>query len=165
MTSFVKGLTANIFTFAAACALEGVPWAGAMAPVGEQPSTLEFHLVDEAPQSDKTPPDDKLYQLSDGSAILLKGDVVAGGDEVAEAVAMTTPEGPAVYIRLDARGAASMLMTTRRNLGQRLAVVYNGRVISVAVIRGVFGPRFEVITAEARAIATQFGGAAGHRNH
>lgn len=121
-----------------------------------------------AQQSGKVPPGDKLYQLPDGSTILLKGDVVASGDEIAKAIATTTPEGPAVYIRMDARGAAAMLATTRQNLGHRLAVVYNGRVISAAVIQGMFGARFEVANltkAEARAIAIHFGATAGHGNH
>jgi beta-lactamase regulating signal transducer with metallopeptidase domain len=145
--------------------LAAVPWAGTMAPAAQRPTTLEFHLVDEqnnpsqAQQSGKVPAGDRLYQLRDGSAILLKRDVVATGDEVAEAIALTTQEGPAVDIRLDARGAASMLRTTRENLGHRLAVVYNGQVINHALIRGVFGGRFEVTgltAAEASALAVQF---------
>lgn len=68
----------------------------------ERPPTLEFHMVDEAQQSGKVPPGDKLYQQRDGTAILLKGDAVASGDEVAEAIAVTTADGPTVYIRLDA---------------------------------------------------------------
>lgn len=165
--TLVKHLPANIFTFAGACALGSVTWAGVVVPEHERPPTLEFHLVDEAQQSGKVPLGDKLYRLSDGSAILLKGDAVASGDEVAEAIATTTPKGPAVYIRLDARGAASMLATTRQNLGHRLAVVYSGRVISAAVIQGVFGARFEVAdvtTAEARAIAMHFGETTRHGN-
>ena len=162
--TFVTHLPANILTFVSPCALGSVALAGAMVHVHERPPTLEFHLVDEAQHSGKVPPSDKLYQLPDGSAILLKRDVVASGDEVAEAIATTTPEGPAVYIRLDARGAASMLATTSQNLGHRLAVVYNGRVINAAVIQGVFGARMEVAdltTAETRAISMHFGATAG----
>lgn len=161
--TFVKHLSANVFTLVGASALVSIAWAGAMVQAQKRPQTLEFHLVDEAQHSGKVPPVDKLYQLPDGSAILLKRYVVASGDEVAEAVVATTPEGPAISIRLDARGAASMLATTRRNLGHRLAVVYDGRVISAAVIQGVFGARFEVAgltTAEARAIAVHFGATA-----
>lgn len=165
--TFVTHLPANIFTFVSACALGSMALAGAMVHVQERPLTLEFHLVDEGQHSGKVPPSDKLYQLPDGSAILLKRDVVASGDDVAEAVATTTPEGPAVYIRLDARGAASMLATTHQNLGHRLAVVYRGRVINAAVIQGVFGARLEVAdltTAEARSIAMHFGETARHGN-
>jgi preprotein translocase subunit SecD len=133
-------------------------------------ATLEFHLVDEqgspfqAQQSGQVPLGDKLYKEKDGSPILLKRDIVVTGDELTQAISTTTQDGPTVSIRLDARGAASMLRTTRQNVGHRLAVVYiersrqqvlvNGKkvdrenvseqVISDAVIRGVFGPQFDV---------------------
>jgi len=133
-------------------------------------ATLEFHLVDEqnnpfqAQQSGEVPLGDKLYKQKDGSPILLKRDIVATGDELTQAISTTTQDGPAVSIRLDARGAGSMLRTTRQNVGHRLAVVYierslqqvevNGQkvsrenvseqVINDAVIRGVFGPSFDV---------------------
>ncbi len=145
--------------------LAAVPWAGAMVPVAQRPATLEFRLVDEqnnplqAQQSGKVPIGDKLYQVRDGSVILLKRDVVATGDEVAEAIATTTQAGPTVDIRLDARGAASMLRATQENLGHSMAVVYNGQVINHAVIRGVFSARFQVTgltAAQARTLAMQF---------
>jgi len=145
--------------------LAAVPWAGAMVPVAQRPATLEFRLVDEqnnpmrAQQSGKVPIGDKLYQLRDGSVMLLKRDVVATGDEVAEAIATTTQAGPTVDIRLNSRGAASMLRATQKNLGHSMAVVYNGQVINHAVIRGVFSTRFQVTgltAAEARALAMQF---------
>jgi len=133
-------------------------------------ATLEFRLVDEqgnafqAQQSGQAPLGDKLYKMKDETPILLKRDIVATGDELTQATSTTTTDGPTVNIRLDARGADSMLRTTRQNVGKRLAVVYieqsrqqvviNGKkvdrqtttqqVISDAVIRGVFGPSFEV---------------------
>ncbi|HEX4051486.1 MAG TPA: protein translocase subunit SecD [Steroidobacteraceae bacterium] len=134
-------------------------------------ATLEFHLVDEqanpfqAQQSNQVPLGDKLYKVKqDGSPILLKRDVVATGDELTQATSTNGQDGPEVDIRLDARGAASMLRTTRQNVGHRLAVVYIERsrqqvvvgthkidrenvtqqVISDATIKGVFGPQFSV---------------------
>jgi preprotein translocase subunit SecD len=108
---------------------------------------------------------DKLYKnQQDGSPILLKRDVVVTGDELTQATSTSGQNGPEVNIRLDARGAASMLRTTRQNVGHRLAVVYIERsrqqvvvgthkidrenvsqqVISDATIKGVFGPQFSV---------------------
>jgi len=133
-------------------------------------ATLEFRLVDEggnafqAQQSGVVPLGDKLYKMQDGTPILLKREIVVTGDELTQATSTTGQEGPTVNIRLDARGASSMLRTTRENVGHRLAVVYiersrqqvvvNGKkinrentsekVISDATIRGVFGPQFEV---------------------
>ena len=133
-------------------------------------ATLEFRLVDtqdsplQAQQSGHPPLGTKLYKRKDGSPILLKRDVVVTGDELTQATSTTSQEGPAVSIKLDARGAESMQRTTRLNVGKPLAVVYieksrkqvevDGQkvehetttetVINVATIRGVFGPQFEV---------------------
>ena len=118
----------------------------------------------EAQASGRVPLGDKLYKMQNGTPILLKREVIVTGDELTQALSTTTQEGPTVNIRLDARGADSMLRTTRQNVGRQLAVVYiektrqqvtlNGRkedrettsekVINAATIRGVFGPQFEV---------------------
>ncbi|HXR19935.1 MAG TPA: protein translocase subunit SecD [Steroidobacteraceae bacterium] len=133
-------------------------------------ATLEFRLVDtqdspvQAEQSGHAPLGAKLYKRKDGSPILLKRDVIVTGDELTQATSTTSQEGPAVSIKLDARGAESMQRTTRLNVGKPMAVVYieksrrqvelNGQkveretttatVINVATIRGVFGPQFQV---------------------
>lgn len=140
-------------------------WAGAMAQVAQRPALLEFHLVDDqnnpvrAQQSGAVPSGDKLYKEQDGTPILLRREAVATSDEITNIVAATTQDGPAIDIRLDARGAASMLSTTRANLGHELATMYNGQVINHAVIQGIFGRRFQVTgltVAEAHAIAMRF---------
>lgn len=145
--------------------LTAVPWAGALMPVSQGPALLEFHLVDDqnnpvrVQQGRAMPSGDKLYRQQDGTPILLRRDAVATSDEITSVVVGTTSAGPAIDISLDARGAASMLATTRDNLGHQLATVYNGRVINHAVIQGVFGRRFQVtgLTAtEAHAIAMKF---------
>jgi preprotein translocase subunit SecD len=133
-------------------------------------ATLEFRLVDtqgnplQAEQAGRAPLGTRLYKMQDGSPILLKREVVVTGDELTSATSTSSNEGPAVSIRLDARGAESMLRTTRLNVGKRMAVVYieksrrqvevdgqkverdnsTEKVISAPTIRGVFGPQFEV---------------------
>jgi preprotein translocase subunit SecD len=133
-------------------------------------ATLEFRLVDtqgnplQAEQAGRAPLGTRLYKMQDGTPILLKREVVVTGDELTSATSTTSNEGPAVSIRLDARGAESMLRTTRLNVGKRMAVVYieksrrqvevdgqkverddsSEKVISAPTIRGVFGPQFEV---------------------
>jgi preprotein translocase subunit SecD len=134
-------------------------------------ATLEFHLTDmggnpiEAQQTGRVPLGDKLYRMQqDNSPILLRREIIVTGDELTQATSTTGQTGPEVNIRLDARGAESMLRTTRLNVGKRLAVVYiektrqqvtiNGqkedrettteKVINDAVIQGVFGPSFVV---------------------
>jgi preprotein translocase subunit SecD len=133
-------------------------------------ATLEMRLVDtqnnpmQAEQSGHAPLGSKLYKRQDGSPILLKREVIVTGDELTSATATASQEGPAVSIKLDARGADSMFRTTRVSVGKPMAVVYiektrrqievNGekvsrdatseKVINVATIRGVFGAQFQV---------------------
>jgi preprotein translocase subunit SecD len=133
-------------------------------------ATLEMRLVDtqnnamQAQESGHSPLGTKLYKREDGSPILLKREVIVTGDELTSAASTATQEGPAVAIKLDARGADSMFRTTRLNVGHPMAVVYiektrkqveiNGekvdrdttseKVINVATIRGVFGAQFNV---------------------
>lgn len=160
---------AYVLAFVIALGEGPVSWVGAMVPT-QRPVPFEVHLVDErsnpiqAQETGRFPPGDRLYKERNGTLILLKRDAVVTGDEIAQATALTTPQGPSVVVRLDARGAASMLTTTRQNLGHRLGVVFDGRLISVGVIHGVFGAQFEVTgltIAEARSIAMQFSSAAG----
>jgi preprotein translocase subunit SecD len=133
-------------------------------------ATLEMRLVDtqnsavQAEQSGHAPLGSKLYKREDGSPILLKREVIVTGDELTSATSSASQEGPAVNIKLDARGADAMFRTTRVNVGKPMAVVYieksrrqvevNGqkvdreitseKVINVATIRGVFGAQFMV---------------------
>src|SRR3984893_8506825 len=82
-------------------------------------ATLEMRLVDtqnsavQASQSGHPPLGSKLYKREDGSPILLKREVIVTGDELTSATSTASQEGPAVSIKLDARGAESMLRTTR----------------------------------------------------
>jgi preprotein translocase subunit SecD len=133
-------------------------------------ATLEMRLVDtqnnplQAEQGGHAPLGSKLYKREDGSPILLKREVIVTGDELTSATSAASQEGPAVSIKLDARGADSMFRTTRLNVGKPMAVVYiektrrqievdgqkvdrdsnSEKVINVATIRGVFGAQFEV---------------------
>jgi len=134
-------------------------------------ATLEFRLVDtandpvEAERLGRAPLGSKLYRDRNGAPVLLKRDVIATGDQLTDATSgMTQQEGPAVFVKLDGRGAAEMLKTTQANLGRPMAVVFiekvrrtverdgkkvevdttEEQVISVATIQGVFGNSFQV---------------------
>jgi preprotein translocase subunit SecD len=134
-------------------------------------ATLEFRLVDttndpqEALRLGRAPLGAKLYRDRDGSPVLLKRDVIVTGDQLTDATSgVTQQEGPAVFVKLDGRGAAEMLKTTQSNLGRPMAVVFiekvrrtverdgqkvdvdvtEERVISVATIQGVFSSSFQI---------------------
>jgi preprotein translocase subunit SecD len=132
-------------------------------------ATLEFRLEDtqnnavQAQQSGHAPLGTKLYDF-DGRPVLLRREVIVTGDELTSATSTASQEGPAVAIKLDARGADSMFRTTRLNVNKPMAVVYieksrrqievNGqkidrestseKVINIATIRGVFSSQFNI---------------------
>jgi preprotein translocase subunit SecD len=147
-------------------------------------ATLEFRLVDDqnsaadAERTKRTPLGSKLYHTREGQPVLLKRDIIVSGEQLADASSGFSEGQPAVYVKLDARGASEMLRTTRENLGRPMAVVFiekkrvaegepcNGqrtgaecteeKVISVATIRGVFSSNFQItglLAGEARELA------------
>jgi len=134
-------------------------------------ATLEFRLVDtsndpqEALRLGRAPLGTKLYRDRDANPVLLKRDVIVTGDQLTDATSgVTQQEGPAVFVKLDGRGAAEMLKTTQSNLGRPMAVVFiekvrrtverdgkkvevdvtEEKVISVATIQGVFSSSFQI---------------------
>ena len=147
-------------------------------------ATLEFRLVDqqhdpvEAEQLGRAPLGTRLYQRRDGGPVLLKREIIVSGEQLVDASSGFSEGQPAVFVKLDARGASEMLNTTRENLGRPMAVVFiekkrvaeseacNGlrsgsecteeEVISVATIQGVFSSNFQItglLAGEARELA------------
>jgi preprotein translocase subunit SecD len=147
-------------------------------------ATLEFRLVDDqndaalAEQTKRAPLGSKLYHDREGRPVLLKREMIVSGEQLTDASSGFTQGEPAVYVKLDARGASQMLETTRENLGRPMAVVFiektrvkagqpcggmlvgtectTEEVISVATIRGVFSSNFQitgVMANEARELA------------
>ncbi len=147
-------------------------------------ATLEFRLVDDqndafdAERLRRAPLGSKLYHTREGRPVLLKREMIVSGEQLTDASSGFSEGQPAVFVKLDARGASQMLETTRENLGRPMAVVFiekkrlkadqpcNGtrvgaectveQVISVATIRGVFGSNFQitgVMANEARELA------------
>ncbi len=134
-------------------------------------ATLEFRLVDtansaqEAATRGRVPLGSKLYtSTNSGAPVLLKRDIIVTGSQLTNATAATTQDGPAVSVKLDSAGGDEMLSTTRRHVGDPMAVVFietrketvdvNGekvsrtvkdeKVINQATIRGVFSNNFQI---------------------
>jgi len=147
-------------------------------------ATLEFRLVDdqndplEAERLKRAPLGSRLYQRREGGAVLLKRELIASGEQLVDASSGFSEGQPAVFVKLDARGASEMLETTRANLGRPMAVVFiekkrlgenqqcqgvrsgsectEEEVISVATIQGVFSSNFQItglMAGEARELA------------
>jgi len=135
-------------------------------------ATLEFRLVEErgdAFRADKTgyaPHGSILYKFRDGRPILLKRGTIVDGENVVSASSGIDPEqgSSMVNVSLDGAGGRKMLATTKKNVGNRMAVVFIERrvetveengvkvkkrittkdVINAAVIRGQFADRFQI---------------------
>ncbi len=147
-------------------------------------ATLEFRLADdqndplEAERLKRAPLGSKLYQRREGGPVLLRREVIASGEQLVDASSGFSEGQPAVFVKLDARGAAEMLETTRTHLGRPMAVVFiekkrlaenepckgvrsgsectQEEVISVATIQGVFSSNFQItglMAGEARELA------------
>ena len=112
-------------------------------------ATLEFRLVDaegdlEAALEGRIPVASKLYYERSGNPVLLKKRVMLTGDYIEDAASGIEQNtgSPAVFIRLDGKGAKIFSRATREQIGRLMAVVYieqqQGRsvaeVISVATI-------------------------------
>ena len=94
-------------------------------------ATLEIHMVDEehdlsAALSGSVPVGSRIYNMRDGSPILLQKSIVYSGDNIVDAAASldTQTGGPIVSITLDSRGAAINQRVTGDNIGKRMGVVY-----------------------------------------
>ncbi len=94
-------------------------------------ATLEIRLVDEehdltAAVAGAVPLGSALYEMRDGSQILLKKPIIYSGDNIVDAAASldTQTGGPIVSITLDSRGASINQKVTGENIGRRMAVVY-----------------------------------------
>lgn len=146
-------------------------------------ATLEFRLADtehnpyEASRRARAPLGTKLYTQRDGTPVLLKRDVIVSGDQLTDATSGFDQDGlPAVFVKLDAKGARKMLNTTQKNLNKPMAVIFieqtreareisgetiyevvtKEEVINVATIRGVFSSSFQITgldTVEAKNLA------------
>lgn len=141
-------------------------------------ATLEYRAVaDEDPyaaaSSGIVPAGTQLYYTRDGNRpVLLKREVIAGGDNLVDAAATADENGgPAVSVTLDGVGAKRMFAFTEKNVGKPMAVLFKERevvtnynakgepirehrqveeVISIASIRGVFGKRFQTTGLESK---------------
>ncbi|AXQ29923.1 protein translocase subunit SecD [Solimonas sp. K1W22B-7] len=141
-------------------------------------ATLEYRAVDDgdaysAAASGITPVGTELfYTREDRRPVLLKREIIAGGDNLVDAAATVDEQGgPAVSVTLDGAAAKRMFAFTERNVGKPMAVLFKERevvtnynaqgvamrehrdvqeVISIASIRGVFGKKFQTTGLESK---------------
>ena len=133
-------------------------------------ATLEFRMVCEgqnafeAQRRGRAPLGCELFADREGQPVLLKRGTIVTGDQLIDANATYVQGSPAVNVRLNSGGAASMLRTTSENVGKPMAVLYvvqeqeiidrdgeqvavtrtDREVINVATIQGVFSSSFQI---------------------
>jgi preprotein translocase subunit SecD len=132
-------------------------------------ATLEYRPTDtensaaDAAARGRAPIGSELFYDRDGQPILLKREIIVTGDQVTDATPGYDRGVPAVFVNLNAAGAARMLDFTSQNVGRYMAVLFieekldiqerdgeqviettkTETVISNAVINGVFSSRFQ----------------------
>ncbi len=133
-------------------------------------ATLEFRLVCdgenalEAQRRGRAPLGCELFNDRTGQPVLLKRGAIVTGNQLIDASQGFSEGTPAVFVRLDSRGADEMLRTTRENVGKPMAVLFveqnrelverdgeevqvtrtEREVINVATIQGVFSSNFQI---------------------
>jgi len=133
-------------------------------------ATLEFRLVCdgenpiEAQRRGRAPIGCELFEDRAGQPVLLKRRTIVTGDQLVDATSGFSQGQPAVFVRLDSKGAREMLETTKKNLKKPMAVVFveqkrdlverggemvevnreEKEVINVATIQGVFSSNFQI---------------------
>jgi preprotein translocase subunit SecD len=133
-------------------------------------ATLEFRLVCdgenalEAQRRGRAPLGCELFNDRTGQPVLLKRGAIVTGNQLVDASQGFSEGTPAVFVRLDSRGADEMLRTTRENVGKPMAVLFveqnrelverdgeevqvtrtEREVINVATIQGVFSSNFQI---------------------
>lgn len=101
---------------------------------------MSFHLVDEETtamdaQMGKIAPDSMLLNGDETGYIVVKRAPVVGGEQLDSAKASYGEAGePVVAFTFKSIGAKKFATATRENVGRRLAIVLDGRVISAPVI-------------------------------
>jgi preprotein translocase subunit SecD len=124
---------------------------------------MTFHLIDETTSvtdalAGRVPPGSVLMmsdQETDASGepipYVVRKRVVVGGDTLVSAQSSFQENQPVVSFRFDSIGTRKFGEVTQENVGQRLAIVLDGKVISAPVIRepilggsGVISGRFTV---------------------
>ena len=131
---------------------------------------LTFHLVDEETtpqmaQMGKVSADSMLMSGEETGYIVLKRSVVVGGESLDGAkIAYDERGNPAVGFSFKNAGAKKFANATRENVGRRLAIVLDGKVISAPVInspitggQGIITGNFTVQTANDLALLLRSG--------
>ena len=160
------GLDGPVAAARAAGFRPGVADADLMRALRRPEPRLTIQLVDDrasvdAAHDSQVPGDDQLVpcDLQGEPYLVVKRQVLLSGDDIEDAQADTDQKGrPSVLMRFDRKGADLFAQVTQRHMGQRFAVLLNGRVIfaptiSMVVTDGVGQISGDLTDAEAQGLA------------
>jgi len=96
------------------------------------PTSLQFRLVDDSVEKTSQP----VMNVSTGQPVYLMPNVLLSGHDMASAVAEQDDQGRwNVRFTLTAEGARKFAQVTKENVGRRLAIVFDGKVVAAPSIR------------------------------
>lgn len=117
-------------------------------------ATLELRMVDNSVTpgtelSAAIPLNSELFTEGRGAPIVVSKDIVLTGEYISSAVAsFDSNQQPAVSLDLNGDGGRRMRLTTRDNIGKRMAILLKEKgkysVLSAPVIQGEFGSTFQI---------------------
>ena len=117
-------------------------------------ATLELRMVDNSVTpgtelSAAIPLNSELFTEGRGAPIVVSKDIVLTGEYISSAVAsFDSNQQPAVSLDLNGDGGRRMRLTTRDNIGKRMAILLKEKgkysVLSAPVIQSEFGSNFQI---------------------
>ena len=100
-------------------------------------AVLEFHLVDSrVGPGDPVPPGSISVPYAEGGEIVIRREVLVGGDRLVDSQPAFQDNQPVVSFRFDAAGGRIFGEVTADNINERLAILLDNEVVSAPVIRG-----------------------------
>jgi len=119
-------------------------------------ATLSIRMVDQTAAASADNPADDVFPNSpdiarrNGPTTIVKKDVIASGDDLADAQPNFDSQSNAAVVKLqmNAKGARSMREVSSQNIGKLMSIVLfeknKGQVISVATIQSELGENFQI---------------------
>jgi hypothetical protein len=97
-----------------------------------QTATLAMHLVEDTPKGNSI---ERPFRTTSQTVFLTPRAALTHNDIEWAAASVNRTAGPYVVIRFDLVGTDKLALLTRENIGRRMAILINGRVIAAPVIR------------------------------
>lgn len=102
--------------------------------------TVEWELKVYTPKNPLTQKDDEGRK----EELVFRRNPVVGGAHITTATPRMSEDGWQIDVMLDAAGGSMMQGFTAEHVGDRMAIILDGRMVSAPVVKGQFGGRFQI---------------------